>query len=175
MAQFMRFILCLSFTGCLSSPQATKEQADARHSQSHLEMSFEDLGQVGHYLIKAFDKEENACAIPADKVFAAPQLYRSLVDEKYSEVQDAYLQKSLKAKLEFWNPACAQSCSCDVYIGFSEYLQSFNYFLSTTELKAVERLKALQESGKSRTSVCMKQSTWVCDSRVLKEVLKRID
>ncbi len=169
-------IVSMYLIGCTSlSENQPKLSEDPRLSQSHLEMSFEDLSQVGHYILKAFDKEENICAIPQGKIFSSPQMYRSLVDEKYSEVQDIYLKKPLKEKVQFWNPACALSCSCDVYIGFSEYLQSFNFLLSATELKAVEKLKLLQEHEKARTSACMRQARWVCQSRVLKEIIKRAE
>lgn len=174
MKNFLAFILLLSVASCMTLPEPPKgHQQDPRLSQSHLEMTFEDLSQVGHYLSKAFDKTENSCSIAQNKIATSRQIYRSLVDEKYSEVQEDYLKRSLKEKVAFWNPSCAATCSCDIYVGFSEYLQSFNFFLSATELKAVEKLKILQESEKAQTLACMQQAPWVCESRVLKEVLKR--
>jgi hypothetical protein len=157
----MGLILLVSIAGCMTLPEPPQvEKQDPRISQSHLEMSFEDLSQVGHYL------EQN-------KVGAAPQIYRSLVDEKYSEVQEDYLKRSLKGKVAFWKPECAATCSCDIYVGFSEYLQSFNFLLSATELKAVDKLKLLRETEKTQIGACLQQAPWVGESRVLKEVLKR--
>lgn len=170
----LAFIFLVSIASCMTLPEPPPgPKQDPRLSQSHIEMSFEDLAQVGHYLSKAFDKTDNKCSVPETKIATAPQIYRSLVDEKYSEVQEDYLKRSLKEKVAFWKPQCAATCSCDIYVGFSEYLQSFNFFLSATELKAVEKLKVLQESEKAQTLLCMQQAPWVCESRVLKEVLKR--
>ncbi len=161
---------------CMSVPQGPEKPIpDPRISQSHLEMGFEDLSQIGHFLLKAAEKEENRCVIPQKKISEAPRLYRAFVDEKYSVVQDAYLNKPLKEKVAFWNSKCALSCSCDVYVGFSEYLRSFNFFLSATELQAVEKIKLLQAHEVSRIPVCMQQSSWVCESRVLKDVLRKIN
>ncbi len=173
MKNYVGLLILLSVASCMSLPEPPQGKQDPRLSQSHMEMSFEDLSQVGHYFNKAFDKTENTCSIAQNKTATALQIYRSLVDEKYSEVQEDYLKRSLKEKVAFWNPGCAATCSCDIYIGFSEYLQSFNFFLSATELKAVEKLKLLQESEKAKILSCMRQEPWVCESRVLKEVLKR--
>ncbi len=174
MKNYMGYLLLLSVASCMTLPEPPQGQKqDPRLSQSHLEMSLEDLGQVGQYLNKAFDKTENNCSVPQNKMAGALQTYRSLVDEKYSEVQEDYLKRSLKEKVAFWKSDCAATCSCDIYVGFSEYLQSFNFFLSATELKAVGKLLPLQESEKAQTLACMRQAPWVCESRVLKEVLKR--
>ena len=161
MKNYFGLMMLLSVAGCMTMSESPKDQKqDPRLSQSHVELSFEDLSQVGHYL------EQN-------KMDAALQLYRSLVDEKYSEVQEDYLKRSLKEKVAFWKPECSATCSCDIYVGFSEYLQSFNFFLSATEVKAVEKLKLLQETEKTQTRACLQQAPWVRESRVLKEVLKK--
>jgi hypothetical protein len=176
MKNYLRLFFLLMLVGCMTLPEPAKiQKQDPRLAQSHLEMSFEDLSQVGHLILRAFDKEENTCSLPKNKIFAAPQIYRSFLDEKYSEVQTEYLKKSLKNKVVFWSPKCADTCSCDVYIGFSEYLQAFNFLLSSTELKAVEKLKVLQGNERSRIGACLNQAQWVCESRFLKEILKRID
>lgn len=165
-------VVCL-FSCTTPAPKESRVPQDHRETQSHMEMSFEDLAQVGHTLMSAFDKIENTCAIPEAKIFSMPQTYRALVDERYSEEQEIYLKKSLKEKVRYWNTPCEASCSCDVYVGFSEYLQAFNFQLSSTERLAIDKLKPKAIVSREKVSACLKQSPWVCHSQVLKEISKR--
>jgi hypothetical protein len=173
---FFCWCVCLLCVSCTSSSSSYDSQKpDARIAQSQTEMSFENLAQIGHFIDNAIKGQENKCAIPQNKLSAAFKLFQSFVDERYSELQDSYLKKSLQEKVKFWNPNCLTTCSCDVYVGFAEYLQSFNFYLSITELKAVEKLKSLDGEEKARTPVCMGQASWVCESRILKDILRRIN
>ncbi len=93
-------------------------------------LSLVDLAQIGNHIFSAFDHLENKCSIDEKKLFAAPQIYRSFVDEKYSGLLDIYSKMSLKEKEAFWNLQCHETCSCHVYVGFAEYLQSQQFPLS---------------------------------------------
>lgn len=177
MTTLLKLLSCW-LVACLLScttpaPTETRGPQDQRETQTHMEMSFEDLAQVGHTLMSAFDKIENSCAIPEEKIFSMPQTYRALVDERYSEEQEIYLKKSLKEKVRYWSAPCEASCSCDVYVGFSEYLQAFNFQLSSTERLAIDKLKPKAILSREKVSACLKQAPWVCRSQVLKEISKR--
>jgi hypothetical protein len=164
-------LLCCTTKAPVTPPVST----DSRALKSHNELSLEEMAQVGNYLMSAFDKVSNDCAIPKEKIFAAPQIYRALADEKYSEIQESYLKKNLKEKVKFWDVKCLESCSCDIYVGFSEYLEAFNFHLSQTEKKAVEKIKPSAEISSTKKEQCLKRNTWVCQSRTLQEVLSRIN
>jgi hypothetical protein len=168
------FGLVIFLLSCTTpAPMESRGPQDQRETQTHMEMSFEDLAQVGHTLMSAFDKIENTCSLPDAKVFFMPQTYRALVDERYSEEQEIYLKKSLKEKVRYWSVSCEASCSCDVYVGFSEYLQAFNFQLSSTERLAIDKLKPKAILSREKVSACLKQAPWVCRSQVLKEISKR--
>lgn len=172
--QFFFIVSLFAVLGCTSSsPMEARGPQDQRESQSHMELSFEDLAQVGHVLMNAFDKVDNACGLPESKIFSMPQTYRALVDERYSEQQEVYLKKSLKDKTAYWSPQCEATCSCDVYVGFSEYLQAFNFQLSSTEKLAIDKLKPKAILPRDKIASCLKQATWVCHSKMLKEISNR--
>jgi hypothetical protein len=138
-------------------------------------MSFEDLALVGLYLQSASENKGMTCSLPFEQLPAMMTVYRAFVDEKYSEEQEIYLKKPLKDKVKYWKRNCETTCSCDMYIGFSEYLQSFNFLLSATEKAALEKLQAKAKIEPAARSACMEQGPWVCQSRVLNAIRKKVD
>jgi hypothetical protein len=144
--------------GC-STPAPVAPPTNPKESLSHLEMSFEDLAIVGYFA--------------AEKSLSAKQVFKAFADEKYSEEQEVYLKMPLKNKVKYWNTTCEQTCSCDFYVGFAEYLQAFNFHLSTTEKNAVEKLRAKSSLEKGAIAACMDKAPWVRQSRVFGEIVKR--
>lgn len=155
---FLSLAVALSFVACTTSKPANVSQ-NPKENLSHLEMSFEDLAVVGYFV--------------AEKSLGAQQTFKAFADERYSEEQEVYLKMPLKNKVKYWNQSCQQTCSCDFYVGFAEYLQAFNFTLSTTEKNVVEKLRAQSNLDKGAIASCMDQAPWVRQSRVFNEIMKR--
>lgn len=155
---FLKLLLLISFIGC-SSPAPVVAPPNPKETLSHLEMSFEDLAVVGFFA--------------EEKSSGAKQTFKAFADERYSEEQEVYLKMPLKNKVKYWNTSCEQTCSCDFYVGFAEYLQAFNFNLSTTEKNVVEKLRAKSNLDKGAIASCMDKAPWVRQSRVLSEIMKK--
>ncbi|MBY0384621.1 hypothetical protein K2X05_05630 [bacterium] len=156
--QIFQIFWLMSFAGC-STPKPVTVPQNPKETLSHLEMGFEDLAVVEYFA--------------AEKSSGAKQTFKAFADERYSEEQEVYLKLPLKNKVKYWNPSCEQTCSCDFYVGFAEYLQAFNFNLSTTEKNAVEKLRAKSNLDKGAIASCMDKAPWVRQSRVLKDIIKR--
>lgn len=167
------FILSSSCVSRTSQSPSTPSVA-ARENQLYSALSLEDLAQVGHVILSAFEHRDNSCQIPEKNIPILPQVYRAALDEKYSEMQDQYTKMSLKEKMQFWTNPCETNCACGTYVGFSEYLETSNIHVSQTEKKAVQMLQQKMEQEGSSMVLCLKKSQWVCESRVLRQLQSRL-
>ena len=171
------FVLALSsllmFSCSLTSSRSPDPAApDPRGFQGHLDMSLDDLALVGFVVPNAYTASLNRCALPPQQLAGMVQMYRGFIDEKYSEIQDDYLKKPLKEKVKFWNTQCADTCSCDIYIGFFEYLEGLNFHISETEQRTIRKLQNVSVDNVAATT-CLNRGQWICASRVMRELISR--